>query len=448
MKDKIKNVIANSEHRNTAINAFIALFIRVLGAGMAFIFNLLVARHLGAEQSGYFFLAFALVMFLSAFCRIGFENTILRFSGIAAKQQQGKSITAILHYAFKYTLPLAALMSVLLYLMAEPLAVYGFSKPEMITTLEAIAPAIFGISIVTLLAMSLQAQQRLTASIPCQNIVHLVLTSVAILVFSISTATEVSVVFSIALIVSSIIFYTIWSKGLNQQGQGSTKNNQLLDNKELLPNTKALWTSAQSNWLITMMGQTVQWIGPLIAGMWLLAEDVAYLSVAMRIAMLTSFILMAINLVVAPKFAAFHASKDMQGLRSTALFSVRLLILSAVPIVSFMFIFPEFLMELFGEDFVSAAGLLQILVLGQFINVVTGSVGYLLTMSGHERDMRNITLVAGIMAVVLTLLLTKSYGVTGCAIATATSLAFQNLAAVYFVKKRLGFNTLLFWQKI
>ena len=196
------------------------------------------------------------------------------------------------------------------------------------------------------------------------------------------------------------------------------------------------------------MGQTVQWIGPLITGMWLLAEDVAYLSVAMRIAMLTSFILMAINLVVAPKFAAFHANNDMKGLRSTALFSVRLLMLSAVPIVSVMFIFPEFLMGLFGEDFVSASPLLQILVLGQFVNVVTGSVGYLLTMSGHERDMRNITVVAGTIAVILTLVLTKYYGVTGCAIATAVSLAFQNLAAVYYVKKRLGFNTLLFWQKI
>ena len=435
----IKLILSDSEHRNTAINSFIALFIRVLGAGMAFIFNLLVARSLGAEQSGYFFLAFALVMFLSAFCRMGFENTILRFSGIAAKQQRGRSISAILHYAFKYTVPLAVFMSVLLYFMAEPLAVYGFSKPEMITTLEAISPAIFAISIVTLLAMSLQAQQRLTASIPCQNIVHLVLTSVIILALSLSTATEVSAVFSIALILSSIIFYGIWSKGLNQQG--------LLSNKKL-PEKKELWQSAKSNWLITMMGQTVQWIGPLITGMWLMAEDVAYLSVAMRIAMLTSFILMAINLVVAPKFAAFHACNDMQGLRSTALFSVRLLVLSAVPIVSFMFIFPAFLMGLFGEDFVSAAGLLQILVLGQFINVVTGSVGYLLTMTGYERDLRNITLVSGIMAVTLTLLLTKHYGVTGCAIATATSLAFQNLAAVYFVKKRLGFNTLLFWQKI
>ena len=214
MKNKIKKITSNPEHRNTAVNAFIALFIRLLGAGMAFAFNLIVARYLGAEQSGYFFLAFALIMFLSAFSRIGFDNTILRFTGIATKQQQGKTITAILHYAFKYTLPFAGVMSLLLYFMAEPLAVYGFSKPEMIGTLKAIAPALFGITVVTLLAMSLQAQQRLTASIPCQNIVHLVLTSIVIVALTLTTSGEVSLVFSIALIISSIVFYRVWLNGV------------------------------------------------------------------------------------------------------------------------------------------------------------------------------------------------------------------------------------------
>ena len=52
---KIKQSLKDAEHRHTAINAFLALIIRVLGAGMAFIFNIVIARQLGAEQSGYFF---------------------------------------------------------------------------------------------------------------------------------------------------------------------------------------------------------------------------------------------------------------------------------------------------------------------------------------------------------------------------------------------------------
>jgi len=55
MLSKIKAILNDAEHRHTAINAAIALFIRVFGAGMAFVFNLIIARQLGAEQAGYFF---------------------------------------------------------------------------------------------------------------------------------------------------------------------------------------------------------------------------------------------------------------------------------------------------------------------------------------------------------------------------------------------------------
>jgi len=46
---KIKSVLADAEHRHTAMNAILALGIRILGACMAFIFNLIIARQLGAE---------------------------------------------------------------------------------------------------------------------------------------------------------------------------------------------------------------------------------------------------------------------------------------------------------------------------------------------------------------------------------------------------------------
>jgi len=48
-------------------------------------------------------------------------------------------------------------------------------------------------------------------------------------------------------------------------------------------------------------------------------------------------------------------------------------------------LFPVFVLNFFGEEFVAAAPLLVVLSLGQLINVATGSVGFLLLMSGHEK---------------------------------------------------------------
>lgn len=432
MLSKIKAILNDAEHRHTAINAGVALAIRVLGAGMAFIFNLIIARQLGAEQAGYFFLSLAIAMLLSSVSGLGFDNTILRFTG--ANASNGATVKFVLNYALKFCLPVATAIALLLYLAAPFIAITVFNKPLMAQSLQYIAPSIIGLSVVLLVAMSLQARHRLFVSIPCQNIAHFLLCGAAILAFSTDTANLAALYLSLSLSITASFFYWI-----------SVKN--LVSSKNTV-NTSELWQSARPNWTIVLMSQAVQWSAPIIIGVYLVAEQVAFFSVAQRIALLTSFILMAVNLVVAPKFAAFKAANNMDGIRRTALFSVRLLVLSALPIVLFMLLLPEFLMGLFGEQFKQGAVILQILVLGQAVNVVTGSVGFLLMMSGNERDMRFVTIISGCGVLMSVPLFTTFYGVIGAAVATAFFISLQNLLAVYFVKKRLGFNTLKFWQKI
>lgn len=432
MFSKVKAILNDAEHRHTAINAAIALAIRVLGAGMSFVFNLIIARQLGAEQAGYFFLSLAVVMLLAAVARLGFDNTVLRFTGANAKN--GVTVKSILSFALKYSLPVASAIAVILYFLSPLIASSVFNKPQMANSLAFIAPAIIGLSAVTIIAMSLQGRHNLIASIPCQNIAHFLLCGAAVLSFNTSTADTTALYLSFALGLTASFFYWFALKNLNNSGDAV--------------NTNELWQSARPNWVIILMGQAVQWSAPIVIGVYLVAEKVAFFSVAQRIALLTSFILMAVNLVVAPKFANFNAKNDMEGIRKTALFSVRLLVLSAMPIVLFMLLLPEYLMGLFGEQFKQGAVILQILVLGQAVNVITGSVGFLLMMSGNERDMRFVTILSGCGVLVSVPLFTSIYGAVGAAAATAFFISLQNLLAVYFVKKRLGFNTLKFWQKI
>ena len=305
-------------------------------------------------------------MLLSAIANLGFENTILRFS--AANSNNGYTLKSILMFALKFSLPVAFLFAVFVYALAPWLAENAFSKPELAKSIQFIAPSIIGLSIVFLVAMSLQARHKLIASIPCQNIAHFMLCGAAVIVFSADSASTAALYLSLSLGVTSSFFYWLSIKNLNNNGEK--------------PNPQQLWHSARPNWVIIIMSQAVQWSAPIIIGVFLVAEQVAFFSVAQRIALLTSFILMAVNLVVAPKFSAFHAKGDEHGIRKTALFSVRLLVLSALPIVLFMLFFPEFLMSLFGDEFKQGALILQILVLGQTVNVITGSVGFLLMMSG------------------------------------------------------------------
>ena len=104
------------------------------------------------------------------------------------------------------------------------------------------------------------------------------------------------------------------------------------------------------------------------------------------------------------------------------------------------------MMSIFGDGFEEGKNILRILVIAQFIIVLTGSVSLLLSMTGHEKDLKNCALLSGICSIILSLILIPFYGVIGAALATTAAISIQNFMGVYWVKERLGFNTLSIWR--
>ncbi len=176
--------------------------------------------------------------------------------------------------------------------------------------------------------------------------------------------------------------------------------------------------------------------------MWGTAAEVGIFTVAARTAMLTSLVLMAVNSIAAPKFAELYRLGDMEALNSTARRSAALMTLLAAPLLLAFLAAPRLVMGLFGPEFRAGGFLLSILALGQFVNVATGSVGYLLMMSGHERLARNNTAFAAVLYVALSVALIPWAGPVGAAVATAIGVAALNLSAAYLVWRRLGILTI------
>ena len=81
----------------------------------------------------------------------------------------------------------------------------------------------------------------------------------------------------------------------------------------------------------------------------------------------------------------------------------------------------------------------MILAVGNFINSITGSVGILLQMTGHQKPYNIIILYAAATSIVLNIILVPRIGITGAAIASATAKIVQNLASSIYVYKKFGF---------
>jgi len=419
----------SSQHKDVIRSSAIAFVIRALGAVAGFITTALIARELGAEESGYYFLAFTTVTILAAVSRVGMDNSIIRFVGRAPEQAM-----SIFYKSICLVVGASIFVAVCLYTLAGPLSEYFFQKPRMAPVLEGVSLAVIGVALFTLAANALQGLHKVLYSIFILNIAANTLLIAGILLFNISDAAILARLFAGSALIAAVSgYFLLLRMKPEQKGPGVS--------------WEMLFKSCLPLWSVVIMGQMVQWSGQFIAGVYMAPEVVAQLAVAQRTAMLASFVLIAINLVVAPRFAAMHRNGDMEGLQSLAKTSVKLIGLLAMPVIAVMLVFPEFLMGLFGSGFTEGARLLQILAVGQFVNAITGSVGFLLMMCGYEKDMRNITLLSGSLALTLTWWLTAAYGAYGSATGTAIAVATQNLLAVYFVKRRLGFNILAIWRR-
>ena len=413
-----------------------ALFFKALGAIAAFVMNLVLARALGVEQSGYFFLGFTVVTFLSSVTRCGFDIVVLRHTSSAYSKGDSEAVRRIFFLGGGVTFVVSGFVALVLWVGSEYLAYEVFNKPELGPVLKSISPSVLSMALLWLLAQSFQALGKVTAAIVAMNIAANVSLMIFVWWAEGLTGERAAFFYTLGSILILLGFMVFWFSSTN-----------ISPHKERYEiSFKAMLHSAWPLWIVLVMNQIIQWTGQFVGGAWLAPEEIAQLAVAQRTSVLVGFILVAVNMVIAPRFAALHDSGDQEALKKIAIISVRLMLVGATPVIIVMLLFPKFLMGLFGSDFTGGSTLLQVLALGQFVNVVTGSVGYLLSMSGHERDLRNTLLLVAPVSVVVTFVLVPLYGAIGAAISTALAVGAQNLLAVWFVKRRLGFNTLAVWR--
>ncbi|HEY3865211.1 MAG TPA: oligosaccharide flippase family protein [Solirubrobacteraceae bacterium] len=196
----------------------------------------------------------------------------------------------------------------------------------------------------------------------------------------------------------------------------------------------------------------------LIAGVWMANNNITTLivgaldgpraagvySVVQKGAEVIVILLYATNMPLAPAVARLHARGDQPGLEHTTERMARATLLVSAPVAVAFMVFPHLYLELFGASFQMGATALVILAFGQLVNAAAGPSGNVLIMTGQERiAVRGVA--AGLLAnVVLAVVLVPPLGVTGGAIAFASSLALWNTVLVVLARRLVGVNVTAF----
>ena len=90
-------------------------------------------------------------------------------------------------------------------------------------------------------------------------------------------------------------------------------------------------------------------------------------------------------------------------------------------------LFGYVVLGIFVSDFTAGYVALLVLLAGQLINAVSGPVGYVMTMTGHQHRAARIIGVCAFVNIVLNAMLIPLFGMSGAASATAITTAMWNL---------------------
>lgn len=178
--------------------------------------------------------------------------------------------------------------------------------------------------------------------------------------------------------------------------------------------------------LIMMSGE---WLTLVLLGLLAGLTEAGIYRTAFMFCMLFQLVNASFATMAGPHLARAHARGSREEVlgttRKVGLIGLALVTPLAVACVAV----PEFLLGLFGPDFVRGALALQILAGAQTVNVVFGPVGTALVMVGQERKVLWIEVVATGLAIALALPLIPAMGVTGAAIGFAAGTVVRNGAA-------------------
>lgn len=168
-------------------------------------------------------------------------------------------------------------------------------------------------------------------------------------------------------------------------------------------------------------------------------EDVGIYNVALQGSLLISFSLTAFNAVLVPNITRLYAQGEHQQMQrlltiSTAITSVIAGLTAVILITTGRWI----LQWVFGESFEGAYLPLCILIVGQLVNALFGSVGYFLSMTGHEKETLRALGISTVVNVVLNVILIPHYGASGAAVATAVSVMIWNTILGFRLFRCLG----------
>ena len=419
---KLINKFKENEILSKGSSAFV---FKIIGSFLGYLFLLLVTRTSGAEAWGIFALCMALLNITSILSRFGVDTALLRF--VAQFKVKMEEVKGIYFQGISLVLALSIGFSILLYFFSDTVAELVFQKPHLTPYFKIIAFALVPFSIIHINVQTLRGLKKIKAFAFFQDTSKFLFAVIIFVLLFYCTGIEAIIIPIYSFLFAVFIIMIISSYGLLKRFKG-VQLIKIFSQKEIVKTSFPMMLSSS---ILLLMA----WSDTIMIGIFKTEADVGVYNVALKLAMITGIVIGAVNSIVAPKLSETFNNNRLDEFRELIKQSTRIIFFCTLPILIILFLFPGFLLSFFGTEFMIAKTTLLILLVGQVGNAMSGSVGYILQMTGKEKTVQNILIITLIINILLNFYSIPRYGIEGAAFSSAFSLLFWNLVMIVFVKR-------------
>lgn len=434
MKEKLKSALKDKDFSELLRGSGLSFFLRFGGLAAGYLLTLIIAHLFGAKGLGDYVLAITVLRLFTLLAKLGLDTTSIRFIASFASQEKWTSIFRFRKKVVTILSFTSVFSSILMYCLSEEIANLINANPDFI---QLNAFFVLPMAFFMLHYQSLRGLKRIAEFSFFYRISQALFSIISIvIIYQFIQDSEVPVyAYLVSVIIVSLLSFLSFQYWLKNRSEGKESAEQ-----EIMRYSTLLKIS-----IPLMFAQSVQfimvWTDKLMLGAMTTAENVGVYHTAFKLSMFAAVALMSINSIASPKFAEMFGKNDIEGLKKVVHQSTKMIFWTSVPLVTIFFIFPEFFLGLFGEEFKIGVTAFIFLSCGRLISSFSGSVGNILQMTGNQNIYASILLIGAVLNIVLNLILIPLYGINGAALASMSSLIVWNLSMVFVVKKKLGFYT-------
>ncbi len=413
--------------------AFGSFGLKIANAGLLLVISVILARLLGSQDFGIYAYAIAWSNLLSIPAVFGLDKLLVREVAIYRTRNQWELMRGLLDWSNRLVL----MLSVAIALFAGTVA-WSFGKANRQQMLLALCIAFISLPIASLRSLRLAAMKGLhnvvLGQLPEMLIAPLlliVLNGICYLILQEEfNSTWVVTIYVVSISITFVIGAWFLHDSLPNAFKNVTAQYQIKN-----------WISSALP-LMLLGGMQIIYFKTdvIILGGLKGTESVGIYVVVTRLAQLITFMLGAVDSILAPNIASLYAEQKIEEIQYIVTKSTRIVLVISVVFTGCIVGLSDWLLLAFGTDFTQGKIALNILSLGQLINVITGAAGQLLLMAGYERFLTIISGISALLNIVLNILLIPRFGINGAAIATAISMIFRKIIVAIWAQKQLGIN--------